>query len=374
MSGSEAPSFETLTRPCVRSVTPYLPGKPIAEVQRELGIRRVIKLASNENPLGPSPKAVAAARRALRQTHLYPEGASPLLRRALARELGILEYQVLIGNGSDEIIRLLCEAFLSPEDEAVVSQRGFIRFKQQSLLMGARVIEVPMRDWTHDLEAMARSVGPKTKLMFVASPNNPTGTYNTRDQVKRFLESVPSSVLVVLDEAYCHYAACRSDYPDSVREFFPGRRNLAILRTFSKAYGLAGLRVGYGIADAELVGWLDRIRMPFNVNLVGQWAALAAVEDRVFLRRSVAANRRGGRSLSTQLRRLGLQPGDSGTNFLFLRSPIPGNRLFQELLRSGVIVRPLDEYGLTHHVRISIGTPAQNGLLVSALKKALTLS
>jgi len=365
-------AIETLTRPCLRQVTPYLPGKPIGEVRRELGLRKkVYKLASNENPLGAAPRAVRELRRCAAESYFYPEGASPLLRDALAKHLGVTSSQVIIGNGSDEIIRLLCEAFLSPDDEVVVSQYGFIRFRQQALLMGAKVIEIPMTDWTHDLKTMARAVSARTKLMFIASPNNPTGTYNTREELKELLESVPSTVVVGLDEAYFHFAAADDDYPNSVREFLPKYSNLAILRTFSKAYGLAGLRVGYAAADSELIGWLDRIRMPFNVSLPAQRAAAEALKDSAFVRRSVALVKKNRNQLAQGLRDRDFRVIDSAANFLFVESPGTGWDIFSRLLGFGVIVRPLDEYGLTRHLRISVGTSQAQNALFDGLEKAL---
>lgn len=363
--------LQALPRPCVRDVTPYFPGKPTAELRRELGLKKVVKLASNENPLGPSPRALAAARRAAADGHLYPEGASPLLRQALARHHGVSASQLIVGNGSDEIIRLLCEAFLSPEDEVLTSQYGFIRFKQQSLLMGAKVIEVPMCDWTHDLETMGKTLSPRTKLVFVASPNNPTGTYNTREEVERLLRRLPHAALLVLDEAYAHFAALRQDYPDSIAEWSGKRPNLVVLRTFSKAYGLAGLRVGYGVADAGVVGWLDRVRMPFNVNLPAQRAAVEALKDAAFVRRGVFLVEKHRERLAEDLRRMGLDALDSSANFLFVRCPLPGRSLFQRLLAEGVIIRPLDEYGLPEHVRISVGLPAENRFLLESLRRVL---
>src|SRR5579883_1072186 len=249
-------SFNATPRRALREVTPYSPGKSIASVQRELGLKHVIKLASNENPLGPSPKAMAVYRKAEKSVALYPEGSSPELRLAIAKFHKIEPERVVVGNGSDEIIRLLCEAFLEPDDEALASQYAFIRFKQQALMMGARVIEIPMTDWTHDLETMARAANPRTKLLFIANPNNPTGTYNTEDEVRGLLDAVPSSTIVVLDEAYCQFARERGDYPDSIPALTSRYENLVVLRTFSKVYGLAGLRVGYAVADPELLSWL----------------------------------------------------------------------------------------------------------------------
>jgi len=358
-------------RRALRDVFPYQPGKSIASVQRELGLKTVVKLASNENPLGPSPLAMAAYRKADKACALYPEGTSPELRSALARFHGVEPESIIVGNGSDEIIRLLCEAFLDPEDEVVVSQHAFIRFKQQASMMGARVIEVPMTDWTHDLGLMAQAASPRTKLVFVANPNNPTGTYNTQEELEGLLASVPKTSLVVLDEAYFQFAESIPGYPKSLPELVNKHDNLVVIRTFSKAYGLAGLRVGYGVADCELTGWLDRIRMPFNVSLPAQRACVEALKDAAFVKRGVAVSDSQRQVVARGLGELGFGVGDSATNFVFARAPIPGRELFKALVRQGVIIRPLDEYGLPHHVRISIGTAVQNRALFAALKKVL---
>jgi histidinol-phosphate aminotransferase len=366
-------AFLTSPRRALREVFPYQPGKSIASVQRELGLKNVVKLASNENPLGPAPRAMAAYRKAEKSCALYPEGASPELRAALARVHKLEPESVIVGSGSDEIIRLLCEAFIEPEDEVVVSQHGFIRFKQQAAMMGARVIEVPMTDWTHDLALMAQATSPRTKLVFVANPNNPTGTYNTADEVAALLAAVPKTALVVLDEAYWHYAHALPAYPKSLPELIREHENLVVLRTFSKAYGLAGLRVGYGVGDPELVGWLDRIRMPFNVSLPAQLACVEALKDSAFVKRSVGLNEKERASVARALGDMGFGVGESTTNFVFARSPLPGRELFKALVRQGVIIRPLDEYGLPHHVRISVGAPAQNKTLIKALAQVLAV-
>jgi len=367
-------SFQIPPRRALRDVFPYMPGKSIASVQRELGLKNVVKLASNENPLGPAPRAMAAYRKAAQSCALYPEGASPQLREAIARHHKLEPESVLVGNGSDEIIRLLCEAFIEPEDEVVVSQHAFIRFKQQSVMMGARVIEVPMTDWTHDLQLMAKAASPRTKLLFIANPNNPTGTYNTAEELDALLAAVPKTTLVVLDEAYWHYAHAIPGYPKSLPELVQAHENLVVLRTFSKAYGLAGLRVGYGVGDPELVGWLDRIRMPFNVSLPAQLACVEALKDSAFVKRSVALNEAQRDALVRSLGDMGFGAGESATNFVFARSPLPGRELFKALLRQGVIIRPLDEYGLSAHVRISVGTPAQNKSLLKALAQVLAVA
>lgn len=358
----------------LRSITPYIPGKSIASVQRELGLKNVVKLASNENPLGPSPRAMAVYRKAEKLVSLYPEGESPELRKALAKHHGLEYDQILATNGSDEGIRLLCEAFLESDDEVIVSQYGFIRFRQQATIMGARLIEVPVVDWTHDLETMGKTANLRTKLLFVANPNNPTGTYNTQDEVERLLDVVPPTTMVVLDEAYYQYACQSPDYPRDTISLLSRHPNLAILRTFSKAYGLAGLRVGYIAADSELIGWLDRIRMPFNLNLPAQMAAIEALKDVSHVKRSVSLATDGREVLAQALRSYGFNVIDSAANFLFTRSPIPGREIFKALLKAGVIIRPLEEYGLSHHVRITVGTASQNKALIAAVKAALGVS
>ena len=360
-------------RRALRDVFPYQPGKSTASVRRELGLKSVIKLASNENSLGAAPRALAAYRKAAEFLDVYPEGSSPELRGALARFHKIEPESVLIGNGSDEIIRLLCEAFLDPEDEVVVSQYAFIRFKQQAAMMGARVIELPMTDWTHDLELMAKAASPRTKLIFIANPNNPTGTYNTAEELEALLAAVPKTAIVALDEAYFQYAQGIDGYPKSLPDMVRRHENLVVMRTFSKAYGLAGLRVGYGVADPELVGWLDRIRMPFNVNLPAQAACVEALKDSAFVKRVVALNETQRAAVVRALGDMGFGVGESATNFIFARAPIPGRELFKALLRQGVIIRSLDEYGLPQHVRITIGTPAQNKTLLKALSQVLAV-
>jgi len=266
---------------------------------------------------------------------------------------------------------MFCEAFLDPDDEVIVSQHGFIRFRQQAAMMGARIIDIPMTDWTHDLETMARAASPRTKIVFAANPNNPTGTYNTDGEVRDFLRAVPATALVVLDEAFYDFAADNDDYPRTVPQMVRRHPNLAVLRTFSQAYGLAGLRVGYAVGDAEVLGWLNRIRLPFNVNLPAQRACLAALADADFLARGVALTVRGRESLAAALREMGFGVLDSAANFLFVRSRIKGRALSKALRRRGIVIHPLDEYGLDEHVRISVGTPEQNAALVKGLKEIL---
>ena len=369
--GATLPAVSIAPRGVLRNLASYVPGKSIAEVKRELGLSRVVKLASNENPLGSSPRARTAYRRAAASLALYPEGTSPLLREALERFHRVPPGSVIIGNGSDEIIRLLCETFLGPDDEAVLSQYGFLRFRQQAALMGARLREVPMSHWTHDLQAMARAAGPATKIIFVANPNNPTGTHNTAREVEEFVRAVPPHALLVFDEAYESYARVFPSYPDSLPALVTKNPNCVVLRTFSKAHGLAALRVGYGVARPEVIGWLDRARMPFNVSLPAQEACIAALGDKGFVRKSVGLVNRERGPLAAALRGRGFAVEEPSANFLFARSPLHGAELFSKLLRQGVIVRPLGEYGLEDHVRITVGAASQNKALVRAIDNVL---
>ncbi len=362
---------QIVPRPSLRKISPYIPGKSIESVRREFGLKEVVKLASNENPLGVSPKAMSVYRKASKDCFLYPEGASPELRKALAQFHKVPEESVLIGNGSDEIIRLFCEAFLDENQEALTSQYAFVRFRQQSLLMGARVIEVPMKNWKLDLETMAGALSERTRLVFIPNPNNPTGTYNSQKELEKFISRLPPSAILILDEAYYHYARLEKDYPESIPLWAPRLPNVAVLRTFSKAYGLAGLRVGYVVTNPETIGWMDRIRMPFNVSLPAQRACIAAIKDLGFLSKGVSLNLKEKVFLEKSLPQLGFELVSSACNFIFTKSPIPGKQLFQKLLERGIIIRPLDEYGLSFHVRISIGKRQDHLKLLKSLKAIL---
>ncbi|HOW27071.1 MAG TPA: histidinol-phosphate transaminase [Elusimicrobiota bacterium] len=347
---------------------PYRPGKSIDQVKRELGLKRVVKLASNENALGPSPKAQSALSRASSKMHLYPDGNSTRLREVLSRRLGVKTGEVILGAGSDELIELLGKTYLRPADDIVVSECAFIRYAMAGQLMGSRVVSVPMKDLTHDLSALAAAVTPRTKFVFVANPNNPTGTYNTASEVEDFLGRLPDSVLPVIDEAYFEFARVRKDYPDSIDYFRKGRR-LITLRTFSKIYGLAGLRVGYGVAPADIVQTLDRVRPPFNVSSAAQAAAEAALDDDAHVRKTVKLVEKEKARVAKVLKSMKIEWTPSAGNFLLLDvSPRRGEEVFQALLREGVIVRPLDEYGLPRHIRVTLGLPEENDLFLKALK------
>jgi histidinol-phosphate aminotransferase len=358
-------------RESLLNLSPYIPGKSIASVKREFGLKKVIKLASNENPLGPSPKAMAAYIKLAGDCFLYPEGSSPQLRQALACFHKVPVESILVGNGSDEIIRLLCEVFLDPKDEALTSHYAFLRFRQQALMMGANLIEIPMKNWKYDLKAIGQALNARTKLVFIANPNNPTGTYNSKKEIAAFIKLLPPSAILILDEAYCNYACLESDYPTSVPDFVPHLPNVIVLRTFSKAYGLAGLRVGYAIGNPEIIGWLDRIRMPFNVSLPAQQCCIEALKDGAFVRKGVFLAVKQRRFLEQALVKFNFSIVKSAANFVFAESPIPGQELFNKLLKLGVIIRPLDEYGLFRHVRISVGRHVENQILLSALRECL---
>lgn len=357
--------IESLVKPSVLAQPVYEPGKPIEYVARELGLdpAGIIKLASNENPLGPSPRAIAAARRALEQGELYPDGGCFALRQKLAEVHGFGADQFVVGNGSNEIIELLGHAFLGGSDEVVMGNPAFIVYKLVTLLFGAKAVEVPLVRHRHDLAAMMRAITPKTRLVFVASPNNPTGTANPAEELLAFARSLPAHVVGVFDEAYAEFQESPADLRPLVRE----GRNIIGLRTFSKIHGLASLRVGYGYAGAGLAAALNRVRQPFNVNAIGQAAALAALDDREFTERCARENRAGRAQLEAGLGALKLEVVPSEANFVLVKVGA-GARLFDGLQRRGVIVRPMASYGMPEWLRITVGTQAQNERLLAELK------
>jgi histidinol-phosphate aminotransferase len=352
----------------VRALRPYVPGKPIEELERELGIKHAVKLASNENPLGPSPLALNAASAALPEIARYPDGGGFALKRALAAGLSVDASQITLGNGSSDVIEFAARIFLSPGDEAVFSQHSFAMYPIITQAIGARGVEVPARDWGHDLEAMARAVTARTKVVFVTNPNNPTGTWNNRTSLLGFLRTIPAHVVVVLDEAYFEYVD-QPDYPDGISLLgeFP---NLIVARTFSKVYGLAGLRVGYSASSAALADLLNRVRPPFNVNSVALAAALAALEDLEHLRKSQRMNADGMHQLVSGFEALGLGYIPSVGNFVCVEVG-DAARVYDALLRRGVIVRPVANYGMPRHLRVTIGLPEENRRFLEALDAAL---
>jgi histidinol-phosphate aminotransferase len=352
----------------IRTLTPYPPGKPIEEVEREYGIPDSIKIASNENPLGPSPKAVAAVREALGRLHRYPEGNCYYLRNALAQRLDVPSESLIFGNGSNEIIELIIRTFLRPGEDVAMSDQAFVVYRLIVQAAGGKSHAAPLRSFTHDVEAIADAVTPQTRIVFLANPNNPTGTIFFQRDWERFLSMVRDDIVIVVDEAYAEYVE-DSGYPNSLAEVKAGR-NIVVLRTFSKIYGLAGLRVGYGVAPPSLVDLMDRVRQPFNVNSLAQVGALAALGDDEHVERSRACNREGMAYLRRECTRLGLEVVPSWANFILVRVG-EGARVYESLLRQGVIVRPMAVYGFPSHVRVTIGTAAENERFIAAMEKVL---
>ena len=361
---------EELAPAHIRAIAPYVPGKPIAETAREVGIAEadIVKLASNENPLGPSPKAVAAIQRALGDLALYPDGSGYDLKRAVSRRVGVAPANVVLGNGSNDVLELAARTFLTAGDSAVYSQHGFVVYRLAVQAQGARHIEVPANAYGHDLEAMLAAIRPDTKMAFIANPNNPTGTFLAWQAVESFVARVPAHTLVVIDEAYGEYldAALASPTASWVGRF----PNLIVSRTLSKAYGLAGLRIGFGLASPGVAELMDRVRQPFNVNHLAMVAACAAIEDADFIARSRRENAAGLAQLADGFRKLGLDFIPSVANFIAVKVG-DGARVYGELLRRGVIVRPVASYGMPEYLRVSVGTAPQNARLLSALAEAL---
>ena len=351
--------------PDIAKLVPYSPGKPLDELERELGIRGAVKLASNENPLGPSPKALAALDERKETVHLYPDGGAHDLTRALADRWKVSGNQIVVGNGSDEIISLLVKTFVSPGEEAVMADHTFVMYKLAVTGGHGVCVEVPLKDWRHDLPAMARAVTGRTRVVFVCNPNNPTGTMVTRDEVREFMVAVPDDVIVVFDEAYYEYVR-DPHYPDTL-DYVRQNRPVVVLRTFSKIYGLAGLRIGYGITTPEIVEYLHRVRNPFNANTLAQFAARAALSDERHVAASRALNEAEMASVDNGLRALGLAPLPSQANFLFFDTHRNGRDVFDRLLREGIIVRHLGGSML----RVTIGRPEENRRFLKALSNVM---
>ena len=347
------------------------PGKPIDETARELGLdpSQIVKLASNENPLGPSPLAKIAMREALEEAHIYPDGGGYRLRSAIAEQFGMDLSNVVLGNGSNEIIELLCHTFLNPEAELIAAKHAFVVYKLMATLFGANYVEVPDPGFVHDLDAMADAITAKTRLVFIANPNNPTGTMVDQAAIDRFMARVPEHVIVVFDEAYFEFP----DSPPDALKYVREGRNVCVLRTFSKIHGLAALRVGYGLASKNVATLLQKARQPFNVNAIAQAGALAALNDSSHIEKTRAVNAEGMAFYEAALRERGLEFVPSYANFLLIKVG-EGDRIFRDMLKQGVIVRAMSSYKLPDWVRISIGTPAQNERCIEVLDSVLAAS
>jgi len=361
-------TLQQLVKPSVLKQPVYEPGKPIEDVARELGLdpASIIKLASNENPFGPSPLAIAAATRALSQAELYPDGGCFVLRQKLAAAYGLKPDQLVIGNGSNELLELLGHVLLGPGDEVVMGTPAFVVYKLVTLLFGATPVEVPLVEHRHDLGALLEAVTPATKLVFLPSPNNPTGTANTQEEIVAFVRALPPHVVFTYDEAYAEFL----ENPPDLRPLIAEGRKVICLRTFSKIYGLASLRVGYGYTTSEFAALLNRVRQPFNVNAIGQAAAIAALDDKTFTSDVARKNREGLAQLETGFKSLKLEYVPSVANFILVKVG-DGARVFDALQRRGVIVRPMKPYGMPEWLRLTVGTHAQNTRLLAELATAL---
>lgn len=369
----------SLAAPAVRIIAPYIPGKPLEELEREYGISNSIKLASNENPLGPGPRAVAAMQHAAQEIGLYPDGGGFALKQALAKKYNCAPDRITLGNGSNDVLVMLAETFLTPQSEAVYSQYAFAVYPIAVQATGAtaRIAAANPADHAmplgHDVDAMAKLVNERTRLVFIANPNNPTGTWLGAEALRKFIARVPEQALVVLDEAYIEYVSDAS-FPDGSRwlDDFP---NLVVVRTFSKAYGLAGLRVGYALSHPGVAAMLNRVRQPFNVNSIALAAARAALEDNEHLQQTLTTNRAGLAQLQAGFdaltREFGIRHLPSAGNFVLIDCARPAAPVYEALLRQGVIVRPVGNYQLPDHLRITIGTQPQNERMLGALKQAL---
>lgn len=352
----------------VRSLQPYIPGKPIQELERELGIAGAVKLASNENPLGPSPLAVQAIEETARYVNRYPDGSSYYLREDLSTHWGIPSEWIVVGSGSNDLIDILCRIHLGPSDEAIMSNPSFVMFAIGVKIAGGTLVRVPARDMRHDLRAMLDAVTDRTKIVYIANPDNPTGTMVVRDELEEYFSRVPSHVLTILDEAYFEYVTDAS-YPDGLEHLRRGRR-VAVLRTFSKIHALAGLRVGYGFFPPDLASMVHRVRLPFNVSTVGEAAARASLRDPDQVSRSRALNAAGLDYFRIELPRLGLQVTPSWANFVLAKFPRSVLEITKALEHEGVIIRPMHSFGLGHeYARISVGTAAENERLVEVLRR-----
>ncbi len=360
--------FRLLANQSVRNLTPYQPGKPIEELERELGITSSIKLASNENPLGPSHKVILAAQQALQKAHVYPDGGCFELKQKLSTFLSVHPEQITVGNGSENILELIIKAYLHQADTAVISQYAFLTIPILLQSYGTQAKVVPANEWGHDIAEMIKAVDEKTRVLFLVNPNNPTGTYTNENDFLHLMESVPPHVIVVVDEAYSEYISSL-DYPDALK-YLSRYPNLIITRTFSKVYGLAALRLGYSVSSPDIADILNRARLPFNVNSIAAAAACVALDDQHHIKNSVAINQQGMQQLEEGIQKLTLNYIPSIANFITMDVSDAG-AIYQKLLYEGVIVRPLKAYDMPRHIRVTIGTPEQNERFLAAMKKVM---
>lgn len=357
-----------MLRKDILDIAPYEAGKPIEEIKRQLGLKQVIKLASNENPLGPSPKAVEAIKKNLSIINRYPDSQGFYLKRKLAKCLNVAPANIVLGNGSDELIDIIIKTFVEEDGNIITADTTFLEYKIISAVLGRKVFTVPLRYFKYDLQAIKKRIDQETRVIFISNPNNPTGTYVTRLEVEDFMKDLPKDVLLVLDEAYDTFIDV-DDFPNSLS--YIKNKNVMVLKTFSKAYGLAGLRIGYCLADPEFASYMESVRQPFNVNALAQIAAIAALDDKKFLAKTRIAILEGKNYLYNALTGLGIAYVPSVSNFILIDVGKDGVGVFKEMLKYGVIVRDMKQYGLKNFIRVTIGTKKENVRFIKALKKVL---
>ncbi len=357
-----------LTTEKIENLVPYPPGKPIEELERELGITGSIKLASNENPIGPSPMAVKAILDNVNKLHRYPDGSGYYLKEKIAEKFKLPMNRIITGNGSNELIELAIRSFLTPGDEVIQAIPTFLVYEKVVNGAGGELVSVDLKDFKVDLDAVKKAITPKTKIIFVNNPNNPTGTALSKEEMLDFLKSVPEDIIVILDEAYIEFA---SDKVAKGDDLLNERDRLIVMRTFSKLYGLAGLRLGYGFSSAEIVDYIDRVRQPFNANLLAQAAAVAALDDDKFVEMTLNLVSDGLKYLYGSLDEIGLEYQPTETNFFLIKVPSGGKNIYQNMLKEGVIIRSMDSYGLGDYIRINVGLPEENERFIKTLKKVI---
>lgn len=357
-------------KPNLARVKNYQPGKPLEELEREHGIKNAVKMASNENSLGPSPKALAAIRQALPRVHRYPDGGCFFLRKKLASFLNVAPESLVLGNGSDELLVMAVRCLIGPQDEVIIANPTFLIYEIASQVENGSVIKVPMKDFRYDLDGMRNKLSPRTKLIFIANPDNPVGTYIKEKTLTRFLSFVPRSVVVVLDEAYYEFAKDAQGYPDSLK-LLKNYPNLVVTRTFSKAYGLSGLRIGYGVMSGLLAETFNKVREPFNVNLLAQEAAIAALDDKKHLKATLAMVKEGRGYLASELHKMGVETVDTVTNFILADLKTDAKPVYEALLKKGVIIRPMTAWGLNQFIRVTIGKRDENKRFIMALNTVI---
>jgi histidinol-phosphate aminotransferase len=360
---------KALTRKGIKELIPYPPGKPIEELERELGITGSIKLASNENPLGPSPEAVKAVLEHVNGLNRYPDGSGYYLKSKLGVKFGLPLDQLIIGNGSNEIIELIIRTFLSVDDEVIQAFPTFLVYDKMVKGAGGKMISIPLANLKIDLDAVRKAVTPRTKIIFINNPNNPTGSILNKKELTNFFDALPGDILVVLDEAYIEFV----NDPGVAQgiDLLPSFPLMVVLRTFSKLYGLAGLRIGYGFSSREVIDYMNRVRQPFNVNTLAQAAATAALDDETFVSRTLKLVKDGLSYLYDQLQEMGLETIPTETNFFLVKMPVPAKEVYEKMLREGVIIRAMDSYDLEQYIRVNVGLPEENERFIATLKKVL---